>query len=305
MRILFMGTPAFAVSSLKALVEAGHTVCGVFSQPDRPKNRGMKLQLTPVKEMALLHGIPVFQPAKLRDGEAFSIIEQLKPELIVVVAYGRILPKEILEYPAFGCINVHASILPAYRGAAPVNWPILNGDTETGVTIMHMAEELDAGDIVLQERTAIEPEENAEELYARLSEMGADLLLRAVSKLEEGSAQRIPQQSDKVTFAPMLSRGMSVMDWTRTACELHNQVRGLIAWPMAVAELDGVRCKVWRSRVCEEKTEKPAGKIIQADKKGLKIACGGGTVLQLLEIQPDGKKRMDATAFLMGHPIQV
>ena len=305
MRILFMGTPAFAVPSLKALVEAGHSVCGVFSQPDKPKNRGMKLQPTPVKEIALAHEIPVFQPVKLRDGEAFSIIEQLKPELIVVAAYGRILPKEILEYPSFGCINVHSSLLPAYRGAAPINWSILNGDRETGVTIMHMAEELDAGDIILQERTEIAQTENAEELYTRLAEIGAELLLQAVEKIEDGTAQRLPQNPDKVTFAPMLSRELSAMDWSRSARELHNQVRGLVSWPMAVTELDGVRCKVWRTRVCEEKTAKQAGHFVQADKKGLKIACGDGTVLQLLEIQPDGKKRMEATAFLLGHPISI
>lgn len=304
MKILFMGTPEFAVPSLKALVEAGHEVCGVFCQPDKPKNRGMKLQFPPVKEYAVTQDIPVFQPVKMRDGTALATIQELDPELIVVAAYGRILPNDILDCPPKGCINVHSSLLPAYRGAAPINWAILNGDQETGVTIMHMAEELDAGDIILQETTPISEEENAEELYARLAEMGAALLLRAVDQIGAGEAKRTPQDGAKATLAPMLSREMSTMDWNRPANELHNQVRGLISWPMAVTELDGVRCKVWRSRVCEEKTNKPAGNIVQADKKGLKVACGGGTVLQLLEIQPDGKKRMEATAFLLGHPIQ-
>lgn len=305
MKILFMGTPGFAVPSFKALLAAGHEICGVFCQPDKPKNRGMKLQAPPVKECAITGDVPVFQPEKMRDGTAISIIRELAPELIVVAAYGRILPNDILDYPPMGCINVHSSLLPAYRGAAPINWAILNGDRQTGVTIMHMAEELDAGDIILQESTPISEEENAEELYARLAEMGARLLIRAVEQMEKGEACRTPQDGEKATFAPMLSREMSAMDWNRTASELHDQVRGLIPWPMAVTELDGVRCKVWRSRVCGESTNKPAGSIVQADKKGLKVACGGGTVLQLLEIQPDGKKRMEATAFLLGHPIQI
>ena len=305
MKILFMGTPDFAVPSLKALVDAGHEVCGVFTQPDKPKNRGMKLQFSPVKEFALAHEIPVFQPVKMRDGSALSIIQELEPQLIVVAAYGRILPKDILDHPALGCINVHSSLLPAYRGSAPINWAILNGDRETGVTIMHMAEELDAGDIILQETTAIDPNEDAVTLYNRLAEMGAALLLRGVDQLAAGTAVRTPQEAEKVTFAPMLSRELSNMDFQRPANELHDQVRGLIPWPMAVTELDGVRCKVWRSRVCGETTGKAAGTILQADKKGLKLACGNGTVLELLEIQPDGKKRMEATAFLMGHPIQI
>lgn len=305
MKILFMGTPDFAVPSLKSLVEAGHTVCGVFTQPDKPKNRGMKLQASPVKDFALLNNIPVFQPVKMRDGTAMEIIRGLNPELIVVAAYGRILPNDILAFPSKGCINVHSSLLPAYRGSAPINWAILNGDRESGVTIMHMAEELDAGDIILQDTTPIGPDETAEELYGRLASMGASLLIHAVEQIEAGNAVRTAQDAEKVTLAPMLSRDLSPMDWNRTANELHDQVRGLIPWPMAVTELDGIRCKVWRSKVCEETTGKMAGSVIQADKKGLKIACGGGTVLQLLEIQPDGKKRMDATAFLLGHPIQV
>ena len=304
MKILFMGTPEFAVPSLKALVKAGYEVCGVFTQPDKPKNRGMKLLPTPVKEYALTENIPVFQPEKLRDGSALDIIRGLEPELIVVAAYGRILPNDILEYPAKGCINVHSSLLPAYRGSAPINWAILNGDAQSGVTIMHMAEALDAGDIILQSATPIGADETAEELYSRLADMGAELLIDAVKEIEAGTAERTAQEESKVTLAPMLSRELSPMDWTKTAQQLHDQVRGLIPWPMAVTELDGVRCKVWRSAVCNETTQKEAGKILQADKKGLKVACGGGTVLELKEIQPDGKKRMQASAFLMGHPIK-
>lgn len=304
MKILFMGTPAFAVPSLEALVNAGHEVCGVFTQPDKPKNRGMKLLPTPVKECALSYDIPVFQPAKMRDGEAMALVRQLAPQIIVVAAYGKILPAEILDYPKYGCVNVHSSLLPAYRGAAPINWAVLNGDTETGVTIMDMAVELDAGDIILQGSTPIDPDESVEALHDRLAVLGAGLLLPALRQIEEGTASHTPQDDKAVTFAPMLSREMSPMDFSRPARELHNQVRGLTPWPAATMELDGVRCKVCRTEVPEEKTSRPHGAVLQADKKGLKLACGGGTVLEILELQPDGKKRMAASAFLMGHPIQ-
>lgn len=303
MRILFMGTPDFAVPSLDALYRAGHIICGVLTQPDKPKNRGMKLHFSPVKEFSIAHDIPVYQPTKLRDGTALTWIQSKNPDLIVVAAYGRILPRELLDVPRFGCINVHSSLLPKYRGSAPINWSILHGDKETGVTIMHMAEELDAGDIIAQTVTPIQPDENAQELYKRLANIGAELLVQTVKQLEEGTANRVAQDMEAVTFAPMLSRDLSPMDWQRTAQELHDQVRGLIPWPMATMELDGVRCKVWESSVCGETTQKPAGTVLQANKKGLKLACGDGTVLEIKELQPDGKKRMSAAAFLMGHPL--
>lgn len=304
MRILFMGTPAFAVASLEALVAAGHELCGVFSQPDKPKNRGMKLIPTPVKECALSHNIPVFQPAKLRDGSALAQIEALNPELIVVAAYGRILPDDILAYPAKGCINVHSSLLPKYRGAAPINWAILNGDGETGVTIMHMAAELDAGDMILQAATPIGETETAEDLTARLALLGADLLVKAVADIEAGTAVRTPQEHERHTLAPMLSRELSPMDFSRPAQSLNCQVRGLYPWPGAVTELDGARCKILATTVCPETTDKVPGKVLQADKNGLKLACGRGTVLQIDTLQPDGKKAMAATAFLAGHPMK-
>ena len=249
--------------------------------------------------------IPVFQPTKLRDGTALEQIRALAPELIVVAAYGRILPDDILDYPSKGCINVHSSLLPKYRGAAPINWAILNGEKETGVTIMHMATELDAGDMILQRATPIGPKETAEELTVRLADLGATLLLEAVTQLENGTAVRTQQEHDKHTLAPMLSKSLSPMDFSRTAWELNCQVRGLYPWPSAITELDGVRCKVLATTVCDESTGKPAGTILQADKNGLKLACGGGTVLKLEQIQPDGKKGMAATAFLAGHPIKV
>ena len=303
MRILFMGTPDFAVPSIRALVEAGHDVCGAFTQPDKPKNRGMKLQPTPVKEFCLEHDIPVFQPTKLRDGTALAQISELAPELIVVAAYGRILPDEILNYPAKGCINVHSSLLPRYRGAAPINWAILNGDKVSGVTIMHMATELDAGDIISQVETPIDPDETVESLHDRLADLGAKLLTETVEAIGNGTATRTPQNAEQVTFAPMLSRELSAMDWTKSARALHDQVRGLIPWPAAVAELGGVRCKVFATKVCGETTHAEPGTVVKAGKKGLKIACGEGSVLEICELQPDGKKRMPANAFLQGKPI--
>lgn len=305
MRILFMGTPDFAVPSLEALAAAGHQLVGAFSQPDKPKNRGMKLQPTPVKVCAQGLGVPVFQPAKLRDGTALETIRQLDPELIVVAAYGRILPQEILDYPKFGCINVHSSLLPKYRGAAPIHWAILNGDQETGVTIMHMALALDAGDIIAQRATPIDPNETVEELHDRLAQLGAQLLVDTVAEIAAGTAGRTPQAEDQVTLAPMLSRALSPMDFTRPARELHDQVRGLIPWPAAVTELGGVRCKILATTVLDETTGKAPGSVIAADKKGLKLACGGGTVLRIDRLQADGGKRLAAADYLRGHPIPV
>ncbi len=305
MKILFMGTPDFAVPSLQALIEAGHEIVGVFTQPDKPKNRGMKLLPTPVKVVALEHDIPVFQPTKLRDGTALETIQSLAPELIVVAAYGRILPQEILDYPKLGCINVHSSLLPKYRGSAPIHWAILNGDAESGVTIMNVVLELDAGDIISQAVTPIDPDETVETLHDRLADMGAKLLVDTVVSIANGTATRTPQQADLVTHAPMLSRALSPMDWGRPARELHNQVRGLIPWPAAVTELNGTRCKIFSTSVLEETTGKEPGTVIAADKKGLKMACGGGTVLQINELQADGGKRLKAADYLRGHPIPV
>ena len=305
MRIVFMGTPDFAVPSLKALVEAGHDVCGVFTQPDKPKNRGMKLLPTPVKEYALTRNIPVFQPVKMRDGEALGILKELSPELIVVVAYGKILPTDILELPPMGCVNVHASLLPKYRGSAPINWAILNGETETGVSVQYMAEGFDPGDVIAESVTPLPADENAQQLYSRLSVMGAELICRVVADIEQGRAIAVPQDDDKASHAPMLSKELSPIDWNRTSVQIHNQVRGLYPWPSAVSEIDGVRCKILRTVLTGETTAKAPGEFVQADKKGLKIACGGGEVLEIAELQPDGKKGMAATAFLLGHPISI
>lgn len=304
MRILFMGTPDFAVASLKRLVEDGHDVCGVFTQPDKPKNRGHKMAFSPVKEYALTVGLPVYQPMKMRDGEALGIVRELAPELIVVAAYGRILPEDILSTPAYGSINVHSSVLPKYRGAAPINWAILNGDSVTGVTIMYMAKELDAGDVILCRETAIDPDEDAQTLTARLAALGADALAEAVEQLQSGTAVRTPQDHSAYTYAPMLDRSLSPMDFTRSARHLHDQVRGLVPWPCASMTLDGKTVKVYRTAVGGE-TALAAGKIAEAGKQGLAVACGDGRLLRILELQAEGGKRMAAVDYLRGHPVQV
>ena len=287
MRILFMGTPDFAAVSLKRLVEDGHEICGVFTQPDKPRNRN-KVTFSPVKEYALSQGLAVYQPTKLRDGTALELVRSLAPELIVVVAYGRILPKDILNVPPLGCVNVHASLLPKYRGSAPINWAMLNGDTETGVSIMYMAEELDAGDVILTAKTPI----------------GAEALAEALPLLAAGTAPRTPQDSTQATFAPMLSRELSPIDWTKPVAAIRNQVRGLIPWPCATAELTGQRFKIYKTAVGTA-TDKTPGTLLSAGKKGIEVACGDGQSLWITELQAEGGKRMSAAAYLLGHPMHI
>ena len=304
MRILFMGTPEFAVEQLKRLVETGHELCGVFTQPDKPKNRGMKMTFSPVKEYALTHGLEVYQPTKMRDGNALAIVRELQPELIVVAAYGRILPEDILTLPPFGSINVHSSVLPKYRGAAPINWAILDGQKETGVTIMYMTRDLDAGDIVCSKKTDILPDEDAQELTHRLALLGADALEDAIEKIADGTAVRTPQDHSASTYAPMLSKDLSPMDWTRSAQALHDQVRGLIPWPCASMELGGKKVKVFKTRMGGE-INATAGTILTAGKQGLEIACGDGHSLWILELQAEGGKRMMSADYLRGHPVEI
>lgn len=304
MRILFMGTPEFAVEQLKRLVETGHELCGVFTQPDKPKNRGMKMTFSPVKEYALTHGLEVYQPTKMRDGNALAIVRELQPELIVVAAYGRILPEDILTLPPFGSINVHSSVLPKYRGAAPINWAILDGQKETGVTIMYMTRDLDAGDIVCSKKTDIMPDEDARELTHRLALLGADALEDAIEKIADGTAVRTPQDHSASTYAPMLSKDLSPMDWTRSAQALHDQVRGLIPWPCASMELGGKKVKVFKTRMGGE-INATAGTILTAGKQGLEIACGDGHSLWILELQAEGGKRMMSADYLRGHPVEI
>ncbi len=305
MRILFMGTPEFAVASLKRLVEDGHEICGVFTQPDKPKNRGHKLAFSPVKEYALSQNLGVYQPLKMRDGEALGIVKTLAPELIVVAAYGKLLPEEILNAPQHGSINVHSSLLPKYRGAAPINWAILNGEAETGVTIMYMAKELDAGDIILQKSTSIGAEENAQELTQRLAELGAEALSETVKALADGSAVRTPQDESRQTYAAMLSKDMSPINWMRSAHEISCQVRGLIPWPCATTDvISGEPIKLYAVTETGEDTGAHPGVIVAAGKGGIDIACGDGKILRVTELQAQGSKRMTAGAYLLGHPIQ-
>ena len=306
MRILFMGTPDFAVPSLEALLNAGHEICGVFTQPDKPKNRGMKLQAPPVKEFSLSHDIPVFQPESVKDGTAMEQIRSLEPELIAVAAYGRILPVDILEYPAYGCINVHSSLLPKYRGSAPIHWAILNGDEQSGVTIMHMAKAMDAGDIIAQAATPIDPNETEETLHDRLAQMGAKLLVEVVEQLKNGTATRTPQDESKVTYAPMLSRELSPLDWTRTARQLHDQVRGLIPWPATTTDIIGGQpVKIFEVEETGVAADATPGTIVAAGKQGIDVACGDGMLLRIKQLQAQGGKRMAAADYLRGHPINV
>ena len=304
MRILFMGTPEFAVASLKRLVEDGHDVCGVFTQPDKPKNRGMKMMFSPVKEYALSQDLAVYQPLKMRDGEALGIVEELQPELIVVAAYGRILPEEILNAPQYGSINVHSSLLPQYRGAAPINWAILDGLDATGVTIMYMAKELDAGDIIHTVETEIDIDETAQELTMRLAELGAQALSETVDMLAAGTAVRTPQDHSKHTYAPMLSKALSPIDWTKSARRIHDQVRGLIPWPCASTVVGGKNVKVFKTTFGAETAAAP-GTVVSAGKQGIEIACGDGKTLYITQLQAEGGKRMAAADYFRGHPIEI
>lgn len=305
MRILFMGTPDFAVASLRRLVEDGHEICGVLTQPDKPKNRGHKLLPTPVKEYALSKNLAVYQPQTLRNEESLDLVRSLAPELIVVAAYGKLLPEGILNVPPRGAVNVHSSLLPKYRGAAPINWALLNGESETGVSIMYMAKELDAGDVILQKATGIGETEDAQALTARLAELGAEALSETLPALEAGTASRTPQDHEKHTYAPMLSREMSPVDWTRSAHEISCQVRGLIPWPCASTDvISGEEMKLYAVQETGEKTSAQPGAVVAADKRGIDLACGDGRVLRVTELQAKGCKRMSAAAYLLGHPIQ-
>ena len=304
MRILFMGTPEFAVASLRRLVEEGHTICGVLTQPDKPRNRGHKVTFSPVKEYALSVCLDVYQPVTLRDEAALELVKGLAPELTVVAAYGKLLPEAILAVPPLGSINVHSSLLPKYRGAAPINWAILNGEETTGVSIMYMAKALDAGDVILQKSTPIGPDEDAPALTARLAQLGAEALSETVAALAAGTADRTPQNEAEMTYAPMLGRELSAMDWTRSAADLSCQVRGLIPWPCAQTEISGTRFKVYRTAPGGA-TDKAPGTLLSAGKQGIEVACGDGRSLYLTEIQAEGGKRMSAAAYLLGHPMEV
>jgi len=305
MRVIFMGTPDFAVQTLKKLVEDQWNVVAVYTQPDKPKNRGMKLIPTPVKEYALTKNIPVFQPISCKDEVVIEEIRAMQPDVIVVAAYGMLLPQALLDIPKVAIINVHSSILPQYRGAAPINWAILNGDKMTGVSIQYMVQELDAGDILLAKETAIDPEEDAAQLYERLAIMGGEAASEALTRLRDGTATRTPQAfGPEHQYASKLSREMSPIDFSKPAQTIINQIRGLIPWPCATTEVAGIRWKVFRAHLGGE-TDKAPGTILSADKTGISIACGDGKSIVITQLQADGGKRMAAADYLRGHPISL
>ncbi len=306
MRIVFMGTPDFAAASLKRLIDEGFNVAGVFTQPDKPKDRGMKLATSPVKEIAQAAGIPVFQPVKMRDGTALEILKSLSPDLVVVVAYGRILPDDILAVPPKGTINIHGSLLPKYRGAAPIQWAVLNGDKMTGVSSMYLASELDSGDIIYTAETEIGEFETSGQLFERLRDLGAELLVKTVRDIEKGCAPRTPQDHSRATFAPPLTKDMCPINWSKTPREIIKHICGLNPWPVATAELDGSIFKIFGAEYTSGKTDKPAGMIVSADaKKGIEVACGNGETLLITRLQAPGGKQMAASDFLRGHPMSV
>lgn len=305
MRIVFMGTPDFASASLKKLIDEKFDVVGVFTQPDKPKGRGMELCASPVKELALENGLPVFQPVKMRDGTALAQIKALEPDILVVVAYGRILPDDILAVPKYGAINVHGSLLPKYRGAAPIQWAVLNGDKITGVTTMYLASEMDTGDIIYTAETEIGEYETSGELFDRLKDMGAELLVKTLRDIDAGTAPRAPQDHSKASYVTMLDKSICPIDWNKTPREVLKHIYGLQPWPVATMELEGKTVRVFAAKYTDGKTGKVPGAVVSTDKGGLEIACADGETLLITELQAPGKKRMGAEDYLRGHQIKV
>ena len=302
MKIVFMGTPDFAVPSLKALLEAGHKIQAVFCQPDKPKGRGMKLVAPPVKNVASENNIPVYQPVSLKNGgeEYIESLEKLAPDCIVVAAYGKILPKSVLDIPKYGCVNVHGSLLPKYRGAGPIQWAVLNDEKTTGITTMLMGEGLDTGDMLLKCETEIGENETAAELFDRLAVMGADLIVETLDKLEKGEVIPEPQNEEEATYAPILTKELSSIDFSKSAREVHKQICGLSDWPCASTLIGGKRLKIYHSEIVDGNSDKPAGTVV--NNKDLTVACGEGLV-RFTEIQAEGSKRMPTADYLRGKPI--
>ena len=302
MRVIFMGTPDIAATCLNQILADGFEVVGVWTQPDRPKGRGMKMVMSPVKELALAHNIPVFQPENFRADEDVQAIRDLNPDVIAVVAYGRILPQRVLDIPTWDCVNIHASLLPQYRGSAPYQWAVLDGLKETGVSAQHMVREMDAGDVIDVEKTEIGENETAGELLDRLAGLAAKLLSRVLGRVKSGdTCPGVPQDPENITFAPMLDKTMCPIDWNKTAQQVHNQVRGLHPWPVATMELKGQKFKVHATRIVEGKGQ--PGEILGLTKTGLKIACGEGAV-EVISLQAEGGKRMNAPDYFRGHPLE-
>ena len=304
MRVVFMGTPDIAAVCLKQILDAGIQVVGVYTQPDRPKNRGMKLSFSPVKEVAITHGLPVFQPENFRAAETVQQLQQLQPDVVAVVAYGRILPQSVLDIPPKGCINIHASLLPAYRGSAPYQWAVLNGDKVSGVTAMYLCREMDAGDMIDKVETPIGENETAGELLDRLAQLGAGLLEKTLRSIEAGTVTAEKQDSRLATYAPMLDKSMCPIDWAKTAQQVHDHVRGLHPWPVATAQLAGTNFKIHSTIVVPGKEGAQPGQLLALTKTGLVVACGDGAV-EIRQLQAEGGKRMAAPDYFRGHPIEI
>lgn len=303
MRIVFMGTPDFAEASLKKLIDEHFDVVGVFTQPDKARGRGMAVSCSPVKALALKTGIPVFQPESMRDGTVLAQLRELRPDILVVVAYGRILPDDILALPKYGAVNVHASLLPKYRGAAPIQWAVLNGDQTTGVSTMYLAHDMDSGDIIYTRETKIGEKESSGELFDRLMHMGADLLTVTLRDIEAGTAPRIPQDHNKASYVTMLDKSMSPINWNRPARAVMKQIFGLQPWPVATMELGGTTLRVFDAEYTDHHTDAAPGTVLKADNDGIEIACAACETLRITSLQAPGKKRMSAADYLRGHPI--
>ena len=305
-KVVFMGTPDFAVGTLKALIDSKYEVAAVFSQPDKPKGRGKALQMTPTKEVAVEAGIPVYQPAKIREAQWLSVLEELAPDVIVVVAVGQIIPESILKLPKYGCINVHASLLPKYRGAAPIQWAVIDGEKESGVTTMQMDAGLDTGDMLLKETVALEEKETGGSLFDKLSEVGAQLLIKTLEALENGTvtAQKQPAESP-TPYAAMLTKKQGEIDWNQDAKKIECLIRGLNPWPSAYTHYRGKTLKIWAAQVEPEDSKEKAGfgTAVKVTKNNLVIQTANG-LLSLKEVQPEGKKRMEVDAFLRGYPVE-
>ena len=303
MKVLFMGTPDFAVSSLEAIIGAGHDLVGVVTQPDKVKGRGGMISFPAIKEAALAHNLTVYQPSRVRDSEFIEIIRDLDPEVIVVAAFGQLLPKELLDMPLYGCINVHASLLPKYRGAAPIQAAIINGEKESGITIMHMDVKLDTGDMILQESIPLAEDETGGSLHDKLASLGARLIVEALDKLKEGTAKRIPQDESQATYVKMLDKKMGYIDFAKPAIDIERMIRGLNPWPSAYTKLKGKTLKIWRAEVIEYNSNARPGELVELTKDYFVVMTGKDALI-IKELQLEGKKRMPCDAFLRGYPIE-
>lgn len=303
MKVIFMGTPDFSVGTLEALVEAGHEVVLAVTQPDKPKGRGKEMQFTPVKECAIKYGIPVFQPVKVREASCIEELRKYEADIMIVVAFGQILPKEILEMTPYGCVNVHASLLPKYRGAAPIQWAIIDGETVTGVTTMQMDEGLDTGDMLLTTVVPIEEQETGGSLFDKLALEGANLCVKTMQALEEGTVTPVPQGETTTSYAKMIKKQLGNIDWTKTAIEIERLIRGLTPWPSAYTNWNEKVMKIWSAKVVEGNSESAPGTIVKVEKDAFYVQTGADW-LKVCEVQIPGKKRMNAEAFLRGYEVK-